>query len=98
MAADDGDITLRDIWISVGSMRTELTAKIDDLAKEVRGNACAQRADCDRRMGDHDRELADHDSRLARLEYIVWGVVIVSVVGMSLWFAHLAGVVPGIGP
>jgi len=29
---------------------------------------------------------------------VVWGVVIVSVVGMSLWFAHLAGVVPGIGP
>jgi hypothetical protein len=98
MAADDGDITLRDIWISVGSMRTELTAKIDDLADEVRNNVCAQRKECDERMEAHDKELASHSTRIARLEFVVWGVVIVSVVGMSLWFAHLAGVVPGFGP
>jgi hypothetical protein len=98
MTADEGDITLRDIWNSMGSMRTELTDKIDDLAKEVRGNACAQRKECDGRMEAHDTELASHSTRIARLEYIVWGVVIVSVVGASLWFFHLAGVVPGFGP
>lgn len=98
MVADDGDITLRDIWVSMGSMRTELTDKIDDLAKEVRGNACAQRKECDDRMEAHDQELESHSTRIGRLEYIVWGVVIVSLIGMSLWFAHLAGVVPGFGP
>jgi len=98
MAADDGDITLRDIWISMGSMRTELTAKIDDLVGEVRDNVCAQRKECDERMEAHDKELASHSTRIGRLEYIVWGVVIVSLIGMSLWFAHLAGVVPGFGP
>lgn len=94
----DGEITLRDVWGSVESMRTELTNKIDGLADEVRGNVCTQRKECDERMEAHDKELASHRTRIARLEYIVWGVVIASVIGVSLWFSHLAGVVPGIGP
>lgn len=69
MAADEGDITLRDVWGSVESMRTELTNKIDGLADEVRGNVCTQRKECDEKMEAHDKELASHSARLTRFGF-----------------------------
>ncbi|MDW5562715.1 MAG: hypothetical protein SA339_05760 [Methanomassiliicoccus sp.] len=49
-------------------------------------------------MAAHDEQLVDHRKRIERIELIVWGVVAVTLIGMSLWFAHLAGVVPGVSP
>ncbi|MBI0582457.1 MAG: hypothetical protein JET69_05515 [Methanomassiliicoccales archaeon] len=96
--AEEGEITLRDVWNEMSSMRRELSARISDLADKVQSQDAAHGDDCDEKMETHRSALEDHSKRLNRLELLIYGCLIITAIGVSMWFGHLAGVVPGIGP
>lgn len=96
--AGEGEITNRDLYNAMEGMRLEMHGELGRLAEKMGINCETQRTDCSTKMGDHDKELASHSDRIARLEYVAMGCIIVTCVAASLWFAHLAGVVPGFTP
>lgn len=90
----DGEITLRDLWQEQQDTRRDLTGAINSLRDTLNERNEADRAYCDTRMSGVDDTLQEHEVRLNRLDLYILFCVGVTLVGVGMWFAHLAGFVP----